>query len=107
MRHLFSKFLVAASLLTGGAAFADNARDHRTETTQVAPRPAPIDVARRDDRDVRDNRDNRFDRDSDRAPTPKLEKHRDRRGFVWVAGQWTKSHHKWTWQPGHYQRIRR
>jgi hypothetical protein len=101
MRHLFSKFLVAASLLTGGAAFADNARDHRTETTQVAPRPAPIDVARRDDRD------NRFDRDNDRAPAAKLERHHDRRGFVWVAGQWTKSRHKWTWQPGHYERIRR
>ena len=101
MRHLFTKFLVAASLLTGGAAFADNARDHRTETTQVAQRTAPTNVARRDDRDQRDDRDN------DRAPAPKFEKHHDRRGYVWVAGQWTRSHHTWTWQAGHYERIRR
>ena len=103
MRTIVTKILVAVSLLTGGIAAADTGRDHRTETTQIADRqPGPAQVARRDD-------DRRFDgrRDDDRAPAPRFEKHRDRRGFVWITGQWTKVHHRWVWQPGHYERVRR
>ena len=91
MRSILTKIFVAAALLTGGVASADtfkqqtDSRDHREPATQVAQR----------------------DRDVDRAPAPKLERHRDRRGYVWIAGQWTKQHHRWVWSPGHYERIRK
>ncbi len=84
--RIITKILVAASLLTGGIAAADTPRDHRTESTQVAQRG---------------------DFDGDRAPAPRFEKHGDRRGSVWIAGRWTRAHHRWVWQPGHFQRIRR
>lgn len=97
MRSIFTKVLIAASLLAGGVASADNvrstdARDHRDAPTQIVNTPArSIATARRDDG----------------PPAPRFEKHRDRRGFVWVAGQWTKSHRRWVWQPGHFERIQR
>ena len=101
MRSLITKILVGAALLTGGVASADSFdgnRDHRTDTTVVTT-SAPTQVARRDDGDRRDDRD--------APPPPKFERHRERRGYVWISGQWTKEHHRWVWQPGHYERIRR
>jgi hypothetical protein len=91
MRSILTKIFVAAALLTGGVASADtfqqtDARDHRTPSTEVAQR----------DRG-----------DYDRAPAAKFERHRQRRGYVWVGGQWTKQHHRWVWQPGHFERIRK
>ena len=84
--RIITKVLVAVSLLTGGIAAADTSRDHRTESTQVAQRG---------------------DFDRDRAPAPRFERHGQRRGYEWVAGQWTKLHHRWVWQPGHFERIHR
>ena len=90
MRSILTKIFVAAALLTGGVASADtfkqtDARDHRTPATEVAQR----------------------DNDFDRAPAPRIEHHRARRGYVWVAGSWSKHHHKWVWTPGHFERIRK
>ncbi|HTJ46516.1 MAG TPA: YXWGXW repeat-containing protein [Kofleriaceae bacterium] len=88
--RIFSKLILAGALLSGGVAAADN--DWRTPDT----------TTQRDHR--QGDQVARNDRDFDRAPPPKFEKHRERRGFVWVDGHWQKNRRRWVWIPGHFER---
>lgn len=39
-------------------------------------------------------------------PAVRFERHEERRGYRWNAGQWRWQHSEWIWSPGVYVRIR-
>src|SRR3954452_314806 len=68
------------------------------------------------DPDVRDHRHGHHDHDKDRRdagppreapPTPKEERAANRRGFVWVSGNWDWQNGQWAWVNGHYEKEQR
>jgi len=40
-------------------------------------------------------------------PTPRFERHDERRGYRWVGGEWRWNRSEWIWAPGRYIRIGR
>jgi len=84
MRTLIVSTLMTLGL-TGGVAAADNYRGdvHRDHH----------EVYREHYRDYRVR------------PSPRFERHDERRGYRWVGGEWRWYRGEWTWAPGHYIRI--
>ncbi len=82
MRRIISAAALSLSLLGGGVAMADNHFDRRGEQRETY-------------------------RDRDERPAPRYERHDERRGFRWNAGEWRWSGREWRWAPGHYVRTRR
>jgi WXXGXW repeat (2 copies) len=101
MRNLITKLLVGAALLSGGVASADTF-DHRGG--DGVDRPYPVDSTP----SFRDHRDGNDGNDGDAQPASRFERHRERRGFVWIEGHFERrGRHRRIWIPGHYERIRR
>jgi hypothetical protein len=46
-------------------------------------------------------------RDSRVRPTPRFERHDERRGYRWTGGEWRWNRSEWIWAPGRYVRITR
>lgn len=105
MRGILSKILIAGTLLSGGIASADGWRSNG-DGHEVG------NGAARDHRDDDGAPAVRHDRDDDAPPAPRVERQRERRGQVWIAGQWTRRENgrgraRWVWTPGHYERVAR
>ncbi len=105
--RILSKLLIAGTLLSGGVASADGFRNGGAERDA---RPAPTKVGNGASRDHRDGNDDRtgYGRNANPRDAQARPDHiRQRRGYTWVEGQWTKQHRRWVWVAGHYQRIAR
>jgi hypothetical protein len=82
MRRIITAASIALSLLGGGVAMADNHFDRGGEQRELH-------------------------RDRDDRPSPRYERHEERRGYRWIGGEWRRSGRQWRWSPGHYVRARR
>jgi hypothetical protein len=88
MRRIITMSLMAIGL-TGGIAAADNRdrdRDHVTVNVRAGG-----------------NGEAHY-RDHNRRPELRVERHDQRRGFIWVGGDWQWRHGEWQWVGGHYAR---
>lgn len=114
MKHprLVSMLLGLVVVATATPALADR-RDRRDRREDRQERRED----RRDDR--RERRDDRQDRREDRQdrrerrramqapPAIRVERHDNRRGYVWVDGRWDWNGYEWAWNTGRYERERR
>ena len=105
MRRILMLALTALGL-TSGVALADNGRGFNRSAPTVRDHRASS-PQRGFERGFERGREARVEsyRNYRVRPAVRFESHSYRRGFDWVAGQWTWSGYEWTWIPGHYIRI--